>query len=53
MSRTTRVPARSTTIGRLQRLLNGWTRSRLVDREPMALRTDLSRHAGWTGAGTR
>ena len=30
---------------------SGWTQARLVDRELMALRTELSRHAGWNGAG--
>lgn len=34
-----------------QALRKSWTQSRLVDRELMALRTDLSRHAGWNAAG--
>jgi len=54
MSRATRTSSASPTakITRMSRTLRrGWNQARLVDRELMALRTKLSRHAGWNGAG--
>lgn len=54
MSRIIRTssPSRPAKLARKSRTLRkGWTQARLVDRELMALRTELSRHAGWNGAG--
>jgi hypothetical protein len=54
MSRITRASSasRSAKIARASKAIRkSWTQSRLIDRELMALRTDLSRHAGWNAAG--
>lgn len=50
MQRITRASStsRHAKIARMsQALRKSWTQARLVDRELMALRTDLSRNAGW------
>jgi hypothetical protein len=48
MPSTTAASFRPAKIARLsQALRRSWTQARLVDRELMALRTDLSRQAGW------